>query len=409
MGTAGAMVGGMFGADDFANQRPTHFSDIILYDYPQGPAKLTMMLGRLKPKSVDDVKFTIFEKGLQAQRAKILTDLTEGATSIVLDGTTSLGATPTDYFRAGMILEIEATGEIVRVESVTQSTDTLTVTRDLDGGAATNDYSVDVSDVTYPYVSVVHSAEGEGSVVPGALSENPNEIYNYIGITKTPMFLTGTAKETFLRTGKVEKEKKFEIGIEHSRKLENALFHSVRWTGTDSVTGETVRTSGGLDYWVNTNYTDFLSDGGVSLRSWEAFLEPIYSGPASSEEKIAFCGAGAMSALNLLALENSVMNQTPGDRAFGMRFKEYHHAHGILQCMSHPLLTANPKYKYSVYIVDPANIRRRFLQNRDTRFQENIGNPERDAIVSQFVSDHGLQLEHETTHGIAHNVLDYLS
>ncbi len=399
-----AAIINMRGTGDWStSEAPTAFSDKILYHYPDGPARFTMLLGRLSPKPVDSYKFTIFEQGLQVQRAKLTGTHTETATTINLDTGTSLGSYPGAYFRKGYVCMVERTREVIVVDTNPASTATsLSVVRDINGDASSEDYSLVATD----YIIVIGTAHAEGADVPRAISENPDEVYNYLQIFRTPLSLTGSALEEYLRTGKPEANEKFKIGLEHSRAMELAFFFGQR--NSTTIDGDTVKFTGGLNYFVTSNVTDFSSAGGISLTTWENFLEPIYSAPGGAEEKVAFCGSQAMVALNRLAMENSSMNVVPGDRTFGLRFKEYEHAHGTLMCMSHPLLSQNPSYKDAIFIVDTKNTRRRYKKNRDTKYLKNRQSPGVDGIIHEFLTETGLELQHEATHGIAYGVSAYL-
>ena len=401
-----AAIFGMRDTGDWSTaEAPTAFSDRILYHYPDGPARFTMLLGRLAPKSVDSKKFTIFEQGLQLQRIKLGATQAEDVTTLTLDssGDYAQGAYPGAFLRKGYVCMIESTQEVIVVDTNPAATaTTISVVRDLNGAVADNDYSTTAAD----YLIVIGSAHPEGADVPRSLSENPDELFNYNQVFRTPMSLTGNAQEEYLRTGKPETAEKFKIGLEHSRSMELGFIFGQKASTT--VDGETVRFTGGLNHWITSNVGSFATAGGISLTTWENFLEPIYSAPGGMDEKIAFCGSQAMVALNRLAMENSAMNVTPGDTTFGLKFKRYEHAHGSLQCMSHPLLSQNATFKSSIFIVDAKNVRRRFVKNRDTKFLKDRQSPGVDGITHEFLTDTGLELQHEATHGVAHGITAYI-
>ena len=386
---------GMRGTGSWASgQQPTNFREAILFLYPNSPAILTAITGKLKSESTNDPRFTTFEKGLPVQRAKLTGTHTDSVTQINLDLTTGLGATPAKNFRVGQVVMNERTQEVMWVTGIDTAYEHIDVTR---GGSVG---STAAAMVATDYILIIGTHNEEGASTPEAISNNAETSYNFTQIFRTPMKLTGTAKETYLRTGDVEKEMKREIAERHAIEMEWAWLFGRRAEVVGSG-GQYDRTTGGVLQFITSNVQDF--SGTLSKSAWESFLEGVFTVPGSRAEKLCLCGNKALTAINAMAMSYGHINLTPTSETFGMKLMSYETPYGTLQLKSHPLLSQNATYNDWGIVLDVPNVVYRPLKNRDTKFLKDRQNPGTDAIIHEYLTEAGLELQHESTHGVFKN------
>jgi len=389
---------GMRGTGSWSSdERPTNFREKILYLYPNSPAILTAITGKLKSEAVNDPKFTIFEKGLPPQRARI-TSTGTGAT-IELSDIAEGGAsdTPNNIFRVGHVAMVERTQEVVWITAIDAGGENLTVLRGNSVGSTT------AATVAGDYLLIIGNHNAEGASTPMAQSVNPDTISNYTQIFRTAMSLTGTAKETYLRTGEVEKELKREAAERHAIEMEWAFIFGQPHQGTNG-DGYYDRTTGGvLSFLTGSDANSLDFDGAVTKDAWEGFLEDLFTVPTGSSEKLCLCGNRALTTLNAMAQAYGQIQLTPTSESYGMKFMRYETPYGTLQLKGHPLLSQNPTFASWGFIIDPKNVVYRPLKNRDTKFLTDRQDNGADAIVHEFLTECGLELRHVPTHGVFMN------
>ncbi len=380
------------------SERPTNFREKILYLWPNSPAILTMISGKLKSEAVNDPKFTIFEKGLPTMRQPVVT--TGTGTSIEL--ATTDDSAPATIFRAGQVIMNESSLELMWVTAVNTSTHTLTVLRGASVGSST------VALVAGDYLLVIGNHNAEGALTPDSLSFNPTTRSNYTQIWRTPLKLTGTAKETYLRTGEIEKELKREAAERHAIEMEWSAIFGVPFEGTSS-DSQYDRTTGGFLHFMSEapsgNIVDF--DGAVTRNAWEGFLENLFAVPAGGAEKLCLCGNRALTTLNQMAQAYGQIQLTPGGDAYGLKLMRYETPYGTLQLKGHPLLSQNPSFADWGLVVDTKNFLYRPLKNRDTEYLQNRQENGRDAIVHEFQTEGGWEIRHPSTHGYFKNATTF--
>lgn len=396
-----ATILGLRGTGQWGNERPTNFREGILRLYPNSPAIMTMLSGKLQSESVDDPKFTFFEKGLPPTQVTVnglCAD--EDVTTVTFDSTAGL--------RAGSVLFNETTGEYMRVTSVTDGTDAVLV-RDINEDLA--DHPIADDEV----LTIVGSAFAEGASVPGSTSTTASEVYNYTQIFRTPLELTGTMKETYLRTGEVEKELKREAAERHAIEMEWSALLGLRLRTVASATGagtgsnQYTRYTGGFTQFVTTNVYDVASDsaGVLGISDFEGWLEDLFLVPNSKSEKLLVCGNQVLTVMNQMARSYGDINLVPTDEAFGLKLSRWETPYGTLYLKGHPLLSQASVFKGWGFAVDMANFRYRPLRNRDTKYLTERQSPGDDKLVHEFLTEAGWEIRHENTHGIIKGVSSF--
>ena len=418
-------VAGMRGTGSFtAQERPTNFLEKILREYPDGPSPLMMVLGMLKSRAVDDPKYNIFEQGLPDQIHVLASTAAYAGEAAAAHRTWVLSTTPgspytnytapTKFFKAGHLVQVTSTGEVVYVSEVVDGT-TLRVVRDV-GSSATygdsgNAFASDLSAGSVE-ITIVGSAHEEGADTPSSIMYSPHEKWNYIETFRTSLSLTDDAAQTYYRTGNINQNTKFDCAMQHSMEMEKAFIwgRRERIDQLSPVTlgdGEAMRATGGAKFWIDyeapTHYLDGANDLSVAntLTRDEllTFLEPIYTVPGGSQNKIALCGSTFLGVITKYAEELGQIFLEPKDMTYGLQIKTLQHAWGDLRFINHPLFSEHPSWRGAALILDTRNINYCYLRGRDTRFlRERQGNGE-DRVTHEFMTKCGFELRHARTHG----------
>lgn len=353
--------------------------------FPNASAPLTALLSKLQDQETDDPEFNWYEKGLPAQTAVVSGSQTSGDTQIEL-------ATAADYkkFKPGHAVLNTRTLEIVWVTAVASGV--LTVIRGKGATAA----AMNNTDV----LLIIGSHYEEGASTPIAVSYDPSLVTNYCQIFRTAVDITNTMKQTNIRysDGQALKELKREALEIHSIEMEKAFL----WGGAveDTSSGPNAnRTTKGLINFISTNVQDF-SDS-VDIATWETFLEGVFKN--GSNEKLALFGARAINVFNQLARAHYTVEATPTSDTYGMNLTKWITPFGTLQIKQHSLLSNVSAFQDWGFVVDTKHIKYRYLRGRDTEYLENRQSPGDDATKNEFLTECGLELNHESAHGVIKN------
>jgi hypothetical protein len=361
-------------------------------------APLTALLSKMKSESTDDPEFAWYEEQLNSVRVTETTGLAANS------GSTTINASGGGLFDlvAGDLLLVEKAdqaaydNELIEVASVATDTQA-TVVR---GAAGTTIAAIPAS----TSLTKIGNVFAEGTGAPTASSRNPTKKNNFTQIFKTIYDITGTASVTRTRTGDpVQTDKKRKM-FDHSIALEWAFLFGVKNETTGS-NGKPKRYTGGIRSFITTNRTIFATTPTVTTLLNALFPVFDYQSEAGSE-RIAFCGNGALNALNLLIANQTNVRINFGDtvKVYGMNFETFKIPQGTIYLKSHPLLNTHARYTNSMFVLDPTVLRYRFMKGRDTDFQDNIQNNDEDRKKGMWLTECGLEFHHERTTAYLGNV-----
>lgn len=385
-----AAVLGLRGTGSFSSdQLPENFRETMLYLFPNGSAPLTAILSKLKSEATGHPVFNVFTKALPSQ-------ITLVAGSAPDDNDTTVTVTTGDgtIFKGGHIVKNLRTLEIFWVSSI--SSDTLTIARGKGAAAAAM--------TTGDELLIIGSAYPEGDSVPDAISYDPDIVTNYCQIFRTVGNLTKTVSaETTFRTGKQMTEEKREKLELHSIEMEKGFMFGggVSTTGTN---GQPLRTTKGLANFISTNVSDYSSSG-LSLKDWNNFLSDVFK--KGSNEKLLLCGNTFLNVLTQMALNNFTIEATPTTDTYGMRMRNYTTPFGDLQIKTHPLLNESATLSASGFILDTKYLVYRYLNGRDTQFHPDVADKGDDADKFEYLTECGIEVQFEETHGYITGVSEF--
>jgi hypothetical protein len=391
---AGLRGTGSWGPDE----RPKNFREGILWARPNGSAPLLALTSKAKSQSTDDPEFAWWEERLEPVRVQV--NYTTGYTSsdntiVVAEG--GLKLIPGDVLQVEKTEDAAYTNEFVEVSSVTSDT-VIVVKRGVANTAA-------AAIANSVYLTKLGSSFEEGVGGPSISFRNPTKLSNYCEIFKTKVGITATADKTRARTGDAWKNDKKRQAYYHSVSIEMALLFGKAYE-TTGPNGRPKRYTGGLRSFLSTNVTVF-----TTTPTEDTFLNAVYgvfnynTDSGAGDERIVFAGNGFLNSLNKLA-KNSPSTRINFDGqldVYGMNLQKWILPQGTLGVRTHPLLNNHGRYTYSAFIIDPTNLKYRYL--RDTTFKDNTQANDQDGREGIWLTEAGLEVNFEYTMGYIGNFI----
>ncbi len=418
---------GMRGNGDWVtDQRPKNWRETILFLYPNGSMPLTAIMSKMKSEKTDDPQFYWWTKLLPTQAATVTgvytnSGLTSAYTSGGVVGTTlylKMSASDIIHFRVGHTVvmrdasdfTVDVVGKVTARTSNGSSSSIGVKLLEADDNSA---YGHDLSDCDK--VMVIGNVNAEGAAMPSALAYDPDKLYNYTQIFRTPLSITRTARKTKLRTGDQYKEAKREALELHGIEMEKAFLFGIPYEGTGD-NGKPERTTEGLITCLRTNNSgnvaDFQLDATYHGKNWlddgggdeflNEYLERVFR--YGRQEKLAVCGTGALLGINRLAQAGSHFTMTSVTKAYGINVTEWVTPFGKIYLKTHPLFNIESTLRNSMLLFEPENCVYRYID--DTNF---YGESEKgtaaagtnggriDGTQEEFLTEAGLEYHHPYT------------
>lgn len=245
------------------------------------------------------------------------------------------------------------------------------------------------------YLTLIGSAYAEGTDAPSATSRNPIQFYNYCQIFKDTYELSKTADVTKTRTGDAWSNDKKRKTFDHARNIEWAILLGARYETTGD-NGKPKRYMGGLRTFIpSSNQTVFATN--ITVNTFLDAIYPVfdYDTPAG-DERIGFCGNGALNALNkaIQADSNTDINFEGPVEVFGMNFRKFVMPQGTLYLKTHPLLNRHTKWTNSLYVMDFDAIRYVHMKDRDTKPTDDVQTKSEDVRRGFYQTECSLQVDY---------------
>lgn len=454
---------GLMNAESFASNRFQSHRRQVFYYYPNGAAPLMGLLSLMKDEACDDPVFNWYEKRLSENwllaanisttvvfylassiavaAGKITAGTVATANFSMTAGTTyaiKLASTtdPTGVYRIGHIVRFIATNtsatseEVIgRVIAVNGASDTpsnsiaFTAVR-----ATTTAIDYDVSTHAGGQVGVIGSAFAEGiRDESSGIYNTPINPSNYTQIFRKPFSITGTALKTSAKFDEqgVFPDQSKEASVDFAREMEWAfLFGEKQQTGGASTS--VTRFTGGILYflrlweagttYLNTAATADTDDtkriitnaaATVSLDQLMTWAERIFRiSNNKSNEKLAFCGSGALLTLNKLFLgKTELTSPLPLTDTFGMDVRALSTPFGTIYLKTHPLMSQNSVLRYNMLITDVPNLNYRYVRGRDMDLLTNRQDNDEDARKDEWFGECGLEFNLPESHTYIQNLV----
>jgi hypothetical protein len=294
------------------------------------------------------------------------------------------------YFRAGDLVKIVTTDEVIRVTAVAGND--LTVTRAWAGtaaAAADNAYLLNLS-----------TAEMEGDVAPEARHTVKVERTNFTQIVKHTVHITGTNEAVKHYHGSERRYQQRKVGEEHARRWEEIALHGRKKEDT-STGAKPIRSAGGLDETITTNVTDLA---GTMTES--EFIDIVsdafrYSVRPGRTRKILLASSNVINTINSWGLAKLQVNEK-ASATYGMDISTYIAGSARLEVVDHPLLELG--YEGYFYIVDPDGMKYRPLRGRGTKLRQNIQDNSEDGTKDEFITEATFQFSLDKVHAKGYGV-----
>jgi len=147
--------------------------------------------------------------------------------------------------------------------------------------------------------------------------------------------------------------------------------------------------------------------GTMSKAFWDTLMQRCFQKANNkSQEKICFCGNGALAAVQRMIELKLVttVDQNSSEDNYRMRVKTVETMWGILHFKSHPLMTDLPELNNAMFIVDVPFLDFRPLNDRDMTLLPNRQDNDEDGRKDVWLTEAGLELRFPEAHMLIKNV-----
>jgi hypothetical protein len=388
-------IAGLRGTGQFtADFRPTNYRELYTLLEPNGSAPLNALLSMTASEETDDPKFNHFRDELPGRVIRVNNSggYDAAATSITVDNDDDV-----NFVVPNTLLYNVRTGEVMRVTAAPASGNTvLTVSRQVGGGTLTiadNDWLV-----------IAGFADAEGGSKPTAVTFDPTVDFNYTQIFKTGVNITGTMKETYLRTGSKEQEMVTKALKLHMADIERTMFFGRRAIENGSSATPRRYTGGLMSLIPNTvdAASGFASANTITETEFDRLLiENIFAW--GGKQKIAFCGPRVIS--NMMKIAKARWQPTQIGGAYGLSFTRYETFAGDLLVYLHPMFRQVADLNGVAVVLDLPYLKYRYMKGRDTQLKRNVQANDADGFEHFYQTECGLDFRQGKPHTIIRNWL----
>jgi hypothetical protein len=343
-------IKGVFTSDsNITGTRKGDFATAILQLFPTGSAPLFALSSGMESSDATDPVISWFEESHISGRSTVTV-----ASNNNSDGSTCTVDDASSYIAGAVLLE-EETGEYVYVSAVVGNV--LTMERGFGGTTA----------ATIPignHLQRLGTTFEEASARPTGVANLGYARFNFMQIFRNSWDVSRTAKRTEFWTGDPVAKNKQDAMLFHSEDMERSMWFGKRTIGVRN--GKTYRTMDGIISQVTSNVT--LAGATTNYAQLDAFFQPIFEKNVRGKpnERIAFCGNGALRVINQIAKANTTMYIEPGETEFGLKVTKWFTPYGDISLMTHPLMVESPLWTKNLYVLHPGAIRIRYLDRTHT-------------------------------------------
>lgn len=370
-----------------ANQMPDNDKMLYLLKPYQTPLwQMTYFNQIAKPQVCinENGKFSWFEDEYYPYQTTV-TSISGGSTS---EDAISLGATT--WLNEGDVLHVEATDDLVYVDSTTGGNIDITI---LDG--ATN-----ITAASSGYITKVGSRNHEMATARTAVSTIEVEKNNYCEIHSESVTQSGRkqAGENWTNGKSFDDEVTKKIAEMKEELERNFLFSPGIGDGEFTVSTDYRHTvNKGLYGFISTNKTSFV--GAVGEAGIDSFLASVFG--KGSESRELMMGSDYLIAFNKIVKDKYQI--TPIAKKYGVNVTQYITPFGVANVVYNPQM--KQKWSYSAFAVDLGSFKLRYMADdkkgsRKFRIEEGVETPGTDGLTTKILFDQGIQVSNEELHGL---------
>jgi hypothetical protein len=353
-------------------------NDIALLEPNESPFMSFMKLAKRNVLACSSPKFEWLEDDLGARwdAINLPAGYTTTDTSIVVDDGT--------IFSARDLVKVPRTGEVISVTSI--ATNTLTVVRGYGVTAAAALVDND------PLV-IIGNASEEGATTRIIKSTLEVPKFNYTQIFRTPFGVTNTEDHTKMYGQKDLAYQRRKKGVEHKIDMARSFVFGEKKLETTGTNPR--RATGGLLSWMTANNYD--AGGALTQSEFDNNISEVVF-KYGSKNKILLCSSRLLSVINGWALGKLVVNDTAAK--FGLKIMEYETAFGTFSLINDSKMLEGAVYGGYGIVLDPENIKYRYLEGRDTKLNTNIQANDADETKEEYITEAGLEVRLPKTHAL---------
>lgn len=357
------------------------FAAALLQEVPTGTAPFFALSSGMPSENATDTIIHWFEEAHLSGRTTSAETINSSATDFdVVDAS---------VYVPGVILMDEATGEYVFVTAV--SGNNVTIVR---GFAGTTADAITSGDG----IQRIGTAHEEGSAKPVAVANQGYPRFNYMQTFRQAWNITGTAMAIQYYTGGKDAKNRRDASLMHAEDIERSMFWGRKTVGV--VNGVRFSTMDGLDAMVTTNVVP--AGGTTDWTDVDDFLRAIFEKNIKGKpnERIAFCGNGALSVINGIARIEGAIWLDVGATEFGLNVNRWITPYGNISLMTHPLMVENPLWTDDLRVLHPGAVTIKWLRRTfEDTYDQNGSRAGTDADFGVFTSELSFKYGLEKTAG----------
>lgn len=376
------------------------FSNTIMRLFPNGSAPLYALTGEVNRSKAVAATHGYFTKHMAYSSLTVddATHLAAGDTTLVVDSTAGIVA--------GMVFQVPATRENIRVNTVTNAT-TLEIDRGFGRVAAG-------AILDNAVLKLVGNSHVEASDRPVARTVKSVWVPNYTVIVRNAWHISDTARESLAEAGfNNVAESRMDCMEFHSNDIEgHMLWGQAVAPTTDATTGDPIHATQGI---VDSIYQYAAGNiqtaaATTTYSQLVGLVEPMFQYSNSKtgdglKERTLFCDSLAMKVIHDIGLASGQVTMSTKETSFGMQFMEFRFYKGIMRLLEHPLLNETAPSTGIAIGVDLPSIGVAYMNNRDAKKEEFDGsadgtNSGTDASGGSLTSEFATEFKSPQTCGV---------
>ena len=312
---------------------------------------------------------------------QVPSEVTAATTGAVVE----IAVNDSSIFRPRDLVKVTATGEVLLVNSIseTQGANTITVTRG---------YADPTAATISPggWLMRIGNAMEQFSRAPEEKIVQPVRQFNYTQIFRTPFSESETSSREGVKTKENERKRLARLKLkEHVWDIERALIFGERFLDTAGQRS----TMGGFLYFLRDRVVD--AQDKFSEEFFDEFLEEAFA--YGAKKKLFVCSRRLITLISSFAKDR--IETMPEQETYGIRLKKYIHPHGDL--ILAPSYVFEKDYDYTGVVVDVDNVK--YKVSRDTTLVKNIQLPDEDGWRDEYKTEATLEVRLPQTHTVLVN------
>lgn len=392
-----------------SSRRMVDIPDEIFYLEQEDTPLIYLARGRNMPNGM-----TVKQRPSINPEFKVLTKKPHGnwmsvsATTVATTGDLTINVAQTPSMcRVGMVVQVPATGEQLRLTTYSTSGLTIGVLR---GYGATTAKTIPVK----APLQILHPASMEADTAPEIKSVKAGVATNYCSILRHAFGASQTAIHSELYGGPIMGDNEKEAWLEFKKEWERGLIFAEPKEDLTNY-AHPLRVSGGIVYWIkqgdSTTQTDTAFSSGI-----KDFMRTLFR--YGKKEKILLCSPDVID--HFEKAKETGLRFEPSSRFYDLRTAQWNSGHGtghimrdvILEDSPYGATTAGNDWGGTIIGIDPDDIRLRHLKGRDVKLNKGPGGRgiqanDSDSIEYEYIGELGLELDNPDKHRIWTGITGY--